>query len=161
MTTAAYRLAREIRLLAESGGWLPQDIPMRAEAGLRWVDFIQDLDYGVEPDSPDGERVLFRHALAALHCDGCGVACGYAPWRRHNSTVLGLGMIWSSGPRGPLHFCEPCTEGWYDSIDERHARGGNLGATELLSLIAIQRGASCDRRGIRQYRGDQTPPGKP
>ena len=44
MTTTAYRLAREVRLLAESGR-LDGQVAARAKVGLAWSHFVHNLGY--------------------------------------------------------------------------------------------------------------------
>ena len=93
MTSSAYGLAREIRLLT-AAGWPVASVIARAEAGLAWAAFIRELADG------NGRRA-FEHAEAARRCDNCGYACDYEarPPRRQ------LGMMSFVDAGGPLHYC--------------------------------------------------------
>ena len=96
MTSSAYGLAKEIRLLT-AAGWPAASVIARAEARMAWAAFIRELADG------NGRRA-FEHAEAARRCDNCGYARDYVarPPRRQ------LGMMSFVDTRGPLHYCDVC-----------------------------------------------------
>ncbi len=121
MATAAYELARKLRLLADAGGWTPGRIVERAVAGPPWADFVRNL--GNEDRLSATAWQLSVATTAAL------------PWVMQPSLRRRpLGVIWNPNPWGALRFCDDCTEFWHDLVDDPKAS-----ATALLSMTAISR----------------------